>query len=100
MGNGRHLVERSKAAGPCARRLDGAVNLTTYRMPGLSSLRVEFFRLNDEANVKKLIKHLLFGTGDFVLRANDCIYSPKYKIHSFSRSCVLELFGWINDQEI
>lgn len=63
---------------------------------GLPTVRKAFMADNSEARVKAALSHLLFGSGNFVTRMGECIFDPNFSLHHFGRSCVQELYGWIN----
>jgi hypothetical protein len=44
------------------------------------------------------LSHLLFGSDDFATRMGECIFDPNLSLHHFGRSCVQELYGWINTE--
>ena len=64
---------------------------------GLSELPKEFWRENagDIDRVRASLDHLLFGTGDFVARLHDNVYSPKWKLRMFGQFCSTELAGTV-----
>jgi hypothetical protein len=63
---------------------------------GLPTVQKEFMADNSESRVKSSLSHLLFGSGDFITRMGECIFDPNFSLHHFGRSCVQELYGWIN----
>jgi len=64
-----------------------------------NSLLAAFKRDNTIQAIQTTFGYLAFGSGEFVQRIYDCIYTPKYKLAHWGRNCTLELFGWINHQD-
>jgi hypothetical protein len=71
-----------------------------FHKGALSALRRDFTRDNDLAKVKETLTYLLYGPGDFVERMGNCIFNEKYALRWFGRSCVQEIFGWVNGSDI
>lgn len=67
---------------------------------GLEPLRKAFKSSNSELRLRESFGNLAFGRDQYVERIYDSIYSPRYKLAHFGKSCVLELFGWINTQNV
>jgi hypothetical protein len=65
---------------------------------GLPSVRRAFMSDNTEGKVKSTLSYLLFGSSDFISRMGECIFDPSYQLRHFGRSCVQELFGWLNKE--
>src|SRR5690606_11796721 len=51
---------------------------------------------NDLVRVRETLHHLLFGSGDFIIRLHDILYDPRWKLSMFGRFCALELFGTVH----
>lgn len=64
---------------------------------GLDNLKKEFLRMNSVDRIRQTLSYLIFGTGDPVQRAYDCIFDPTYKLHKFAEACVMELLGWTDE---
>ena len=60
----------------------------------------EFMQINDINKIKKTLKYLLFGKGDYASRIAKCIFDEEYALGHFGKSCIKETFGWINNQNI
>jgi hypothetical protein len=71
-----------------------------FTLGGRASMLEQFQRENSLETVRACFGHLAFGSDEFVKRIYDCIFSSEYKIRHFGRSCILELFGWINREDI
>jgi hypothetical protein len=64
------------------------------------TLPIAFWNDNDDVHkVKKTLKYLLYGGGDFVVRLYDVLYGRSLKLRLFGLSCSLELFGTIKPEE-
>lgn len=50
---------------------------------------------NDIAFVKRTLKYLIYGGGEFAERLHDVLYDPAFRIKSFGLSSALELYGTI-----
>lgn len=59
-----------------------------------------FKKDNDLDRLQRNFNHLAFGSGEFVQRTYDCIFSPELRLRHFGRNCILELFGWINHENV
>ncbi len=68
----------------------GAVNLPTA-----------FWEENEQdvPRVKRTLKYLIFGGGEFVERLHDVLYDPGWKLKSFALSCSLELYGTLKPKD-
>ena len=64
---------------------------------GYSEIINFFWKENgqDLARVKKIMGHLIFGSGEFIRRLYDVLHFPEWKIRYFGESCALELTGTI-----
>ena len=51
--------------------------------------------LDARRRVKKTLKCVLYGGGDFVVRLYDVLHGGAFKLRLFGLSCSLELFGTI-----
>lgn len=67
---------------------------------GQTALVKQFQQDNQLPRVKKAFHHLAFGSEDYVRRTYDCLYATDYKLAHFGRTCVLELYGWVNNDDI
>lgn len=68
---------------------------------GEAQLPVEFWAENkgDISRVKRTLKYLVHGGGDFVERLHDVLFGSQMKLRLFGRACALELFGTIKPGE-
>jgi hypothetical protein len=60
----------------------------------------EFLENNSQEQLKKVVAYLLFGEGNYIDRMGICIFDPEYKLWHYGRSCIQELLGWINKENI
>lgn len=67
---------------------------------GKSPMVKRFINENGLDKIKSTLKYLLFGRGDFAHRIAACITDPEYKLKHFSKSCIQEIYGWANDNDI
>jgi len=67
---------------------------------GHPTMKRVFLEKNSEQMIKKSINHILFGNGAYENRIFDAIHTPEYKLEEFGESCVKELFGMINNNEV
>ncbi|HLK15635.1 MAG TPA: phospholipase D family protein [Fimbriimonadaceae bacterium] len=67
---------------------------------GLAHLPAAFWEANgqDVAKVKHTLRHLVHGSGDFIVRLHDVLYDPKMKLRMFGRFSALELFGTLRPE--
>jgi len=66
---------------------------------GLQKMRQEFIEKNGE-KIKSTIIYILYGKEEYVERIYNALYLPKYKLEMFGDSCVKELFGLVNKEDI
>lgn len=59
-----------------------------------------FFEQNDISRVKETIIYLLFWDAPYIDRLVACIFDQRYTLQNFRESCVKELFGWCNTENI
>lgn len=69
-----------------------------YVKGGYSTIADFFWMENDEDvdRVKRTLRHLIFGKGEFIRRLYDVLTFPEWKIRYFGESCALELSGTVN----
>ena len=67
---------------------------------GLEKHLKAFIAENRIEMVRDSFHHLMFGGGDYVQRIYDCLYLSKFKLSHFGRNCLLELFGWVNEDGV
>lgn len=69
---------------------------------GDTNMRKEkFFENSNIDKIKKTIKYLLYDTKEeYEIRMAKCIYDNNLRIELFSESCIKELFGIINNENI
>jgi hypothetical protein len=67
---------------------------------GKDTLLEVFIADNGVDKIKKTFKYLLFGKGEYTQRMADCIFDPKYKLNHFGESCIQEIYGWANSEDI
>jgi hypothetical protein len=71
-----------------------------FHKGALPALRQDFMRDNDLEKVKRTLTYLLFRPGNFIERMGNCIFNEEYALRWFGRSCVQEVFGWVNGSDI
>lgn len=64
---------------------------------GVANMPTVFWNENDNdiAFVKRTLKYLIYGGGEFAERLHDVLYDPAFRIKSFGLSSALELYGTI-----
>ncbi len=67
---------------------------------GATIKRDNFMMNNDLSQLKKVFSFLLYGEGDFVDRMGICIFDSSYSAAQIGRSCIQELYGWVNNENI
>lgn len=67
---------------------------------GYENMEKEFLEANSEAQLKKTIKYLLFGSDEFQNRVANTVFEEEYKLNWFAKSSVKELLGLVNDKDI
>jgi len=66
---------------------------------GFETMKKEFLQ-NDHNKIKNVISYIIFGKENYIQRIFNAIYSPEYKIQNFGESCIKELFGYVNNDNI
>lgn len=68
---------------------------------GPTNLPIVFGSENSEDadKVRKTLKYLVHGSGDFVERLHDILYDSRLKLKLFGINCALELYGTIKPEE-
>ena len=68
---------------------------------GAINLPAAFWEENEQdvGRVKRTLKYLIFGGGEFVERLHDVLYDPGWKLKSFALSCSLELYGTVKAKD-
>jgi hypothetical protein len=66
---------------------------------GISTMQEEFKKRNGE-KIKETLMYILYGSGDYVVRIYNALFSEKYKLALFGESCIKELFGLVNKEDI
>ena len=68
---------------------------------GAANLPIAFWRENndDVAKIRKTLKYLVHGGGDFVERLHDVLYDTRLKLRLFGISCALEMYGTVKPKE-
>ncbi|MCF7944481.1 MAG: hypothetical protein K9L24_00800 [Spirochaetia bacterium] len=67
---------------------------------GENGLKQFFLDNNEHEKIRNTIKYLVFGQGEYQRRVCDCIFDEDYKLNGFGESCVKELYGLVNKQDI
>ena len=75
-------------------------DLLRFHNGGIEGLKRDFFRDNTLSQIKKTLIYLIFGEDDYETRIYNCIFSSDYKLEHFGESCVKELFGYMNNDDI
>lgn len=68
---------------------------------GEKNLIPEFWsRNNNEVErVRQTLSYLIYGSGEFIQRLHDVLYSPYRKLSNFGLFCALELYGSLKPEE-
>lgn len=68
---------------------------------GKTGLAERFWAANDDdiTRVKRTLRNLLFGPGDFIQRFHDLLYDPEFTLKYFGYFCALELFGTVRPDQ-
>jgi hypothetical protein len=68
---------------------------------GVANLPTLFWNENDNdiTAVKRALKYLVYGGGEFVERLHDVLYDPTLKVKSFGLSSALELYGTVKPND-
>ena len=66
---------------------------------GLQAMKNEFISKNGQ-KINETISYILYGKDDYVVRIYNTLFSQKYKLELFGDSCVKELYGLINKENI
>jgi hypothetical protein len=80
--------------------INAFISRERYFKGGAETMKKEFFIENEIGKVKEVIKYLLFGNDNYVERITNCIFDDKYKLKEFGPSCVKELYGLVNNNDI
>lgn len=67
---------------------------------GYETMKEIFLSSNSQIKLKKMLTYLLYGSGEYYQRVANTIFDSEYKLYKFSKSCVKELFGLINSEDI
>lgn len=67
---------------------------------GISELLRLFAKENSAKQMRSFLVELTGGDGDFADNIYSCSHSPKFKLRYFGQNSVMELFGWINSDDI
>lgn len=67
---------------------------------GAETMKQAFISDNKIEHLRNVFTYLIFGKGDFIERMGNCIFDPLYRTPHFGRSCVQELYGWVNKDNI
>lgn len=67
---------------------------------GHETMKASFKSENELDRIKNLVIYLIFGKDEHEERIFNCIFDEKYKLKGFGESCVKELYGIINSNEI
>lgn len=71
-----------------------------FHKGGLETLKADFLNTNELNQIKKSLKHLIYGDGDVITRMSDCLFDEKYKLNEFGRANVQELVGWMSKDNL
>jgi len=67
---------------------------------GHPTMKETFLKTNHHKKIFKSIEYLLFGEDDYETRICNCVNDNLYKLNQFGESCVKELFGLVNNDNI
>lgn len=71
-----------------------------YFSGGHPTMKEEFLSHNTFEKITKTITYILFGTEPYQTRIMNCIFNKNYKLKGFGESCVKEIFGLLNNEDI
>ncbi|MDZ4724433.1 MAG: phospholipase D-like domain-containing protein [candidate division Zixibacteria bacterium] len=71
-----------------------------YHKGGEPTLQKVFFEDNEAKRLRHNLAYLVHGKDAAHVRMGNLIYNSDWKLAHFGRSCVQELVGWINGQDI
>lgn len=71
-----------------------------FTQGGLVPLLTTFRERNSPIRIEKMLRHLYSGPGDYAQRLYDCVYDQSLKLDVWGRNSTLELFGWLNKNDI
>ena len=78
-----------------------AFSESLYFVPGGLEYGISAFKQHNSIDkIRTTFHHLVFGDGDYAQRVYDCIYHSEYKLHRWGKNCTLELFGWVNNNNV
>jgi HKD family nuclease len=63
------------------------------------AMKKEFLE-NDHDKIKDILSYIIYGKENYIKRIFNVIYDPAYKLKNFGESCVKELFGYVNKENI
>jgi hypothetical protein len=69
---------------------------------GGQAMMVPFFWSENDGDVervKRTLKHLIFGTGEFAVRLYDVLSKPTYKLRHIGLNCAIELYGNVKSDD-
>jgi HKD family nuclease len=67
---------------------------------GEDEARIDFFKANKIDKIRKVLKYLFFGPDSYEKRIAVCRYNEEYSLMYVGESCIKELFGWANKEEV
>jgi hypothetical protein len=67
---------------------------------GKEGLKQFFLENNKHEKIRNTLKYLLFGVSEYQKRVCECIFLDSYKLKGFGESCVKELYGLINKEDV
>lgn len=76
-------------------------DLLRFHQGGIEGVKRDFYDANTLDEIKRTLCHLLFDESeDYEERIYDCIYTDGYKLGCFGESCVKEIYGYNNPDDI
>jgi len=67
---------------------------------GLDSLHRRFVEVNEGKRLRDCLIYLLYGPHSAEERMANLLFSPAYKLNMFGQSCVQEMIGWVNREDL
>ena len=67
---------------------------------GEQSAHVAFLEENGIGRIRDTIQYLLYGRDPYTKRIARCIHDPDLRLRHFGESCVTELYGWVNNEDV
>jgi hypothetical protein len=67
---------------------------------GHPKMKETFLGTNDHEKIRTTIEYLLYGSDQYETRISNCVNDSDFKLNEFGESCVKELYGLVNENDI